>query len=433
LTLSYPVAQHQLGNGLRVVVSEDPAVPSATVHLHYDVGSRHEAPGRTGLAHLFEHQMFEGSRNVAAGEHAALMHACGAVFNAGTATDMTIYFQHVPAGTVELAMWLEADRMATLADAVTQERLDNQRAVIAQEKHQRYDVPFGSIEPRMLKLVYPSGHPYHHLVIGSVPDLNAAALDDVTGFFRTFYVPGNAVLAVTGDVTAEQVFEAAERYFGPVPAGPQPPRVPASVLEPAAGQARDDVAEAVPFAVTALGWRLPPNSVTDPEIFACDMALRILAGGTPSRGHQVLVRELQAAQGLSTLTDPRTGGNSLGMITVPAMPGVPAGLIEKALGAELDALADTGPGEEELACARAAAERETLAHFSSRQGRAAALAHFATAFGDPGLINSLPDRITAITADQVRQAAARWLRPESAAVVTIRPAAPADGGLSPEE
>jgi zinc protease len=433
LTLSYPVAQHQLGNRLRVVVSEDPAAPSATVHLQYDVGSRHEAPGRTGLAHLFEHQMFEGSRNVRPGEHAALMHACGAVFNAATATDMTVYYQHLPAGAVELAMWLEADRMATLADGLTQERLDNQRAVIAQEKHQRYDVPFGSIEPRMLKLVYPSGHPYHHLVIGSVPDLNAATLDDVTGFFRTFYAPGNAVLAVTGDVIAEQVFDAAERYFGPVPAGPKPPHVPARVLEPASGQARDDAAEAVPFAVTALGWRLPPNSVTDPAIFACDMALRILAGGTASRGHQVLVRELQAAQGLSAFTDPRAGGNSLGMITVPAMPGVPAGLIEKALGAELDALADAGPGEDELACARAAAEREVLALFSSSEGRAAALAHFATEFGDPGLINSLPDRITAITAAQVRQAAATWLRPESAAVVTTRPAAPANSSLSPEE
>jgi zinc protease len=205
------------------------------------------------------------------------------------------------------------------------------------------------------------------------------------------------------------------------------------VLEPASAQARDDAAEAVPFGMTALGWRLPPNSVTDPEIFACDMALRILAGGTPSRGHQVLVRELQAAQGLSAFTDPRAGGNSLGMITVPAMPGVPAGLIEKALGAELDALADAGPGQEELACARADAEREMLAQFSSSDGRAAALAHFATAFGDPALINSLPDRISAITAAQVRQAAATWLRPESAAVVTTRPATPTAGDQSPEE
>jgi zinc protease len=433
LTLSYPVAQHQLGNGLRVVVSEDHATPSATVHLHYDAGSRHEAPGRTGLAHLFEHQMYEGSRNVAPGEHAALMHACGAVFNAATAADLTVYFQHLPGGAVELAMWLEADRMATLADGLTQQRLDAQRAVIIQEKHQRYDVPFGSIEPRLLALVYPPGHPYHHLVIGSLDDLNAATLDDVAAFFRAFYVPGNAVLAVTGDVITEQVLDAAERYFGPVPAGPPPPHVPARVLEPASVQARDEAAEAVPFAMTALGWRLPPNSVTDPEIFACDMALRILAGGTPSRAHQVLVRELQAAQAVSAFTDPRSGGNSLGMITVPAMPGVPDGLIEKALGAELDALADAGPGEDELACARAAAEREMLADFSSSDGRAAALAHFAMAFGDPALVNSLPDRITAITAAQVRQAAATWLRPESAAIVTTRPAAPAAGSLSPEE
>jgi zinc protease len=433
LILGYPVAQHQLGNGLRVVVSEDHATPSATVHLHYDVGSRHEVPGRTGLAHLLEHLMSQGSRNVAPGEHAALMHGCGAVFNASTAADLTTYFQHLPAGAMELALWLEADRMATLAEGLSQELLDAQRGVVIQEMHQRYDVPFGSIEPRLLALVYPPSHPYHRLVIGSTDDLNAVTLQDVAGFFGAFYVPGNAVLAVTGDVIAEQVFGAAERYFGPVPAGPAPPHVPATVLEPAGAQARDDAAEAVPFAITALGWRLPPNSVTDPEIFACDMALRILADGPPSRAHQVLVRELQAAQDVSAVTDPRNGGNSLGMVTVPAMPGVPDGIIEKALGAELDALAADGPTEQELACARAAAGRDMLDSFSSIQGRAAGLAFFAATFGDPALINTLPSRITAITAAQVRHAAATWLRPHSAAVVTTRPALPAADGLSPEE
>ena len=433
MTLGYPVVQHQLGNGLRVVVSEDHAVPSATVHLHYDVGSRHEAPGRTGLAHLLEHLMFEGSRNVAPGEHAALMQGCGAVFNGATAPDLTAYFQHLPAGAVELALWLEADRMATLADGLTQELLDAQRGVVTQERHQRHDVPFGSIEPRLLALVYPSGHPYRNLVIGSPEDLHAATLDDAAGFFTAFYAPGNAVLAVTGDVTAERVLAGAERYFGPVPAGPQPPRVPARVLEPAAGQARDDGAEAVPFAVTALGFRLPPNSVTDPEIFACDQALRILAGGMPSRAHQVLVREMHAAQHVSAHTDPRAGGNSLGTIAVHAMPGVPADVAEKALMAELDALAADGPAEEELACARAAAERQMLASLSGSAGRAAGLAHFAAAFGDPALVNTLPDRIAAVTPDQVRQAAARWLRPDCAAIVTTRPASPPAGGPSRQE
>jgi zinc protease len=433
LTLSYPVAQHQLDNGLRVVVSEDHTTPTATVHVHYDVGSRHEAPGRTGLAHLFEHRMYGGSRDVAPGEHAALMHACGAVFNGATAADLTMYYQHLPSGAMELAMWLEANRMATLADGLAQEPLDAQRGVITQEKHQRYSVPFGSIEQRLLALVYPSGHPYHHQVIGSMEDLHAATLDDVTGWFRTWYAPGNAVLAVTGDVTLGQVLDAAERYFGPVPAGPPPPHVPARVLEPAAGMARDDAAEPVPFGMTALGFRLPPNSVTDPEIFACDQALRILAGGPASRAHQVLVREMQAAQQVIAQTDPRTGGNSLGMIMVPAMPGVPAELTEKVLMAELAALAADGPGEEELACARAAAEREMLAHLSSSTGRAAALAHFTAAFGDPALINTLPDRITAITPDQVREAAAAWLRPESAAIVTTRPAFPPAGAPSCQE
>ena len=147
MTLTYPVARHQLGNGLRVVASEDHAAPAATVHLHYDVGSRHEAPGRTGLAHLFEHMMFEGSARVAPGEHARLMQSCGAVFNGGTATDLTVYFEHLPAGALDLALWLEADRMATHGDGLTQELLDTQRAVITQEKHQRFDnVPYGNIE-----------------------------------------------------------------------------------------------------------------------------------------------------------------------------------------------------------------------------------------------------------------------------------------------
>jgi zinc protease len=422
LPLSYPVAQRTLGNGLRVVVSEDHACPSATVHLAYDVGSRDEAPGRTGLAHLFEHLMFAGSPNVGPGEHAALMNSCGAVFNAGTSADLTVYFQHLPAGAVDLALWLEADRMAGLPAALTQQRLDAERAVIAQEKHQRYDVPFGSIGLRLPALIYPSGHPYHHPAIGSPGDLDAATLDDVAAFFQTFYVPRNAVLAVAGDVTADRVFAAAERYFGPIPGGPQPPRIPVPVLTAAPVLGRDDWLEPVPFGVTALGWRLPPNSVTDPGIFACDLALRILAGGEHSRAHHVLVRDLHHAQQVTAQTDPRAASNSLAIVTVHAMPGVPSGLIEKTLTAELELLAAFGPDPEELAAAQAAAERQTLSSLSGIPGRAAALASFAVTFGDPELLNTLPDRITAITPAQVCDAAARWLRPDSAATVTVRPA-----------
>jgi predicted Zn-dependent peptidase len=293
-------------------------------------------------------------------------------------------------------------------------------------------VPYGSIPERLLRLVYPPGHRYHHPAIGSLADLGEATLEEVTQWFRTWYVPGNAVLAVTGGITPEQVFAAAEEYFGPVPAGAQPPDIPARVLEPATAPSRDDAAEAVPSAMTVLGFRLPPSSATDPEILACDLALRVLAGGTPSRGHERLVRELRAAQQVQALTDPRAGGNSLGTITVAAMPGADPAAVEKELASLLDALATSGPGEDELARAQAAACRELLATVSSSQGRAFTLAYSAAVFGDPGLINTAPDRITAISPGQVRQAAARWLRPDCAAIVTTRPALPS-GGLSPEE
>jgi zinc protease len=423
LTLGYPVAQHRLDNGLRVVASADHTTPAVTVHLQYNVGSGHEQPPRTGLAHLAEHLMFEGSRNVRPGEHAELMRTCGAAYNGAADADLTVYFQHLPAGAVELAFWLEADRMATVVEGLDQGLLDAQRGVITQEKHQRYDnVPYGNIEERLLALVYPEGHPYHHPVIGSMADLYDVTVTEVAQFFRTWYTPGNAVLAVTGDIEPEQVFDAAQTYFGPIPAGPQRPQVPVRVLGPATVQCRDDAVETVPGAMASMGFRLPPDSVTTPGMAACDLALRLLADGKPSRAHQVLVRDLKAARGVRAHTDSRIGGNSLGVITVSAMPDVGTDVIEKALAAELEALATSGPGELELACALAAAERELLATVSRSQGRAFYLAYFTAAFGDPGLINTADDRLRAITLAQVREAAAEWLIPDRAATVTTSPA-----------
>jgi zinc protease len=426
LILNYPIACRRLGNGLRVVVSEDHTVPAATVVVHYEVGSRHEMPGRTGLAHLFEHMMFEGSAQVGPGEHGRLIQAHGGVFNGAAGADWTEYYQRVPSGAVELAMWLEADRMATLTDRLDAGRLEVQRGVITQEKHQRIDmVPFGDIHSRLLAAVYPAGHPYHHPVIGSLADLEAASLEDIRGFFHAWYTPANAVLAVTGDVTADAVFTAAERYFGPVPAGPPPQQPPARMTGPMVWPSRDETGEAVPFALVAMGFRLPGNSVTDPEIMACDLGLRIVAGGTASRACQVLAHDLQAAQETSCYTDPRTGGNSLGVVTALAMPGADPDQIEKVLAAELDTLAAAEPDEEELRRAQAAAMRQLLEVVSAGIGRASTLAYFTAAFDTPEAINSYPGRLAAITPAQVQAAAARWLRPEYAATVLTRPAGPA--------
>src|SRR5690606_21028785 len=204
---SYPIIQTVLENGLRVIASPDHAAPSVAVNLWYDVGSRHELPGRTGFAHLFEHIMFQGSAHVEAGQHIGLMQAAGAVVNATTSMDRTNYFETLPTGGADLALWLEADRMGTLLDALTQENLDTQREAVKEEKRQRYDnVPYGDAMQRLIQLTFPSEHPYGHTTIGSMDDLNAATLDDVRAFFATHYLPNNAVLTIAGDLEAEDAF-----------------------------------------------------------------------------------------------------------------------------------------------------------------------------------------------------------------------------------
>ena len=218
MPLDYPIHQRTLANGLRVVVSPDHTVPNVTVNIWVGVGSRHETPGRTGFAHLFEHLMFQGSRNVASGEHFSALMAQGARLNATTWFDRTNYFETVPTGALELALWLEADRHGHLLDAVTQENLDNQRDVVKEEKRQRYDnLPYGTALIDVYAAVFPEGHPYHHPTIGSMEDLDAATLEDVHAFFRAHYGPNNTVLTLVGDVTPEEGFAAAERYFGPLP------------------------------------------------------------------------------------------------------------------------------------------------------------------------------------------------------------------------
>ena len=203
----WPIETTRLDNGLRVVVSEDRTAPVVAVNLWYDVGSRHEPPGQTGFAHLFEHLMFEGSVNVAKTEHMRLVQGAGGSLNATTNPDRTNYFETMPAEHLATALWLEADRMGGLVPALTQETLDNQREVVKNERRQRYDnVPYGDAWLRLLPLLYPPGHPYHHATIGSMEDLNAASLATFQDFHSTYYAPNNAVLTVVGDTDAAEVF-----------------------------------------------------------------------------------------------------------------------------------------------------------------------------------------------------------------------------------
>src|SRR5688572_23866228 len=196
----------RLPNGLRLIIAEDHLAPVVGVNVWYGVGSKHEVPGKTGFAHLFEHVMFQGSRNVGKAEHIALIQAVGGSMNGTTWLDRTNYFETVPSHQLELALWLEADRMGTLLEALSQENLDNQREVVKNEKRWSYDNrPYGTWSEKLQAHLFPPEHPYHHTTIGSMEDLDAASVDDVKGFFRTWYAPNNAVLSVVGDVDPREV------------------------------------------------------------------------------------------------------------------------------------------------------------------------------------------------------------------------------------
>src|SRR5699024_1460929 len=241
MPLDYPIATRTLDNGLRVVVSPDHTVPTVTLNLWVGVGSRHERAGRTGLAHLFEHLMFQGSANVAEGEHFSLLMEQGGTLNATTWFDRTNYFQTVPTGALELALWLEADRQGRLLDAVTQANLDNQRDVVKEEKRQRYDnQPYGTAIADLGSLVYPQGHPYHHPTIGSMADLEAATLSDVHDFYRQHYAPGNTVLTLVGDISTDDGFAAVARHFEALNNTAPQPQQTVTPLAPLTGAPRLD-------------------------------------------------------------------------------------------------------------------------------------------------------------------------------------------------
>ncbi len=419
MPLDYAIAERVLPNGLRVVVSEDHSVPNVAVNLWVHVGSRHETAGKTGFAHLFEHLMFQGSRNVAGGEHFGELMAHGARLNATTWFDRTNYFETVPTGAYELALWMEADRHGYLLDAVTQENLDNQRDVVKEEKRQRYDnVPYGHAMTSLYAAVFPPGHPYHHPTIGSMEDLDAATLEDVHGFFTTYYRPGNTVLSLVGDLTPERAFEAAERYFGGIPAGPVRQPAPSEPLPPIPEPVRVERREDVPADRLYLGFRLPPDNTT--EYLAASCALDVLAGLTSARLERLLIRQTELCNSVSSGSTGLIDGVSLGTIALEMADGVDPDRVEELVCAELEAFAAGGPSATELEAVLAQSERGWLSALAALDERADYLSHFATLFGDPRGVNTLLDRVDALTADDLRAAASRWLMPSARAVVAYR-------------
>ncbi len=416
---AYPIAERTLDNGLRVIASPDRGAPSVAVNLWYDVGSRDEEPARTGFAHLFEHLMFQGSAQVGSGQHIALLQAAGGSVNATTWFDRTNYFETLPTGGTALALWLEADRLDSLLDAVTQDNLDNQREVVKEEKRQRYDnVPYGDVMQRLNSLTFPAEHPYGHTTIGSMDDLNAATLKDVHTFFRTHYMVNNAVLSIVGDVSSEDAFELADTYFGHLRPGDKPAKPSAAPLPPTTGTPREEATGRVPAEAVHVSWRLPARGT--PEFDALDLATSVLGHGQTSRLHRQLVRGAEIAEGSSASTMGLIGGNSFGFASARARDGVSVEQLEEALVIEIARLADEPATDMELRRAKAQYERHWLHELARIDSRADALGEYATLHGDPRLINTRIAEIESVTPDDLQRAVVAWLRPDQRSTLIYR-------------
>jgi zinc protease len=411
--------ERRLDNGLRVIVAPDSVAPVAAVNLWYAVGSKDEQPGKTGFAHLFEHFMFQGSRHVAKAEHMGLIQGAGGFTNATTNFDRTNYFCRLPSNQLELGLWLEADRMGSLLDALSQENLDTQREIVKNEKRQSYDnQPYGSSYEQLMAALFPEGHPYHHTPIGSMADLDAASLDDVQSFFRAYYAPNNAVLSIVGDVEVEEGFAAADRYFGRIPANAGVPPSPRPAV-PVTGAVDRTVRDDVPLARVHIAFRGPAYGT--PELDALEVALRVLTAGRSARLTRRLLRDEAIAQDVEYQTLPLVLGASAVLGWATAKSGASPARVRAAMFEEFARLAAEPVSDAELNRAKALIRTEELRALEQVGEVADRLSGFATLFDDPGRVNRQLERYLAVTPQQVRSVARDVFRPEAAVVLTYVP------------
>lgn len=418
--LDFEIRTHTLGNGLRVVAAPDPSRPIVAVNLWYAVGSRDERPGRTGFAHLFEHMMFKGSAHVPDNGHFEMIERAGGSLNASTWFDRTNYYETLPSHELDLALWLEADRMGFMLEAMTQDKLDRERDVVKNEKRQRYDnQPYGDWSERLQEMVWPESHPYRHTVIGSMQDLDAADLSDIEQFFRTFYLPNNAVLTVAGDAEPDRVFEAAERWFGDIARGADPPPIPGQVEVPRVLGATSEqrLVRDVPLPRVIIGCRIMP--VTDPRFTALDLATQILGQGRGSRLYRSLVRDQRLARDASAFAYPLATGASMLMVWVTGYPGGDVDALRDAACAELDAMIHAGDAEVERARTLAAARE--VRGLQGVAERADEISMTTTLFNDATRINTGLERLEAVGVDDVRRMAADYLGADNRAVLMYLP------------
>ena len=407
-----------LKNGLRVITVEDHSAPVIAISVNYNVGSRDERKGRTGFAHLFEHMMFQGSENIGKSEQMILVLNNGGTMNGTTNEDRTLYFEALPANQLELALFLEADRMRSLA--ITKENLDNQRNAVQEERRRGLDnQPYGRSGEVQQELLY-DNFAYKHSVIGSMEDLSAATVDDVAEFFKIYYAPNNAVLALVGDFNSKDALARIVKHFENIPRQPNPPAV--DMTEPEQKEERrqtvDDVLARVPR--VDLAFKSVAGNTAD--FYALQVLSAALQGGQSSRLYQKLVKEKELTTGVGGFMDEKRG---LGALYVGAnlRPGATTAAVEAAIYEEIERLKKEPIADWELQKAKNSTRRAFITNLQSSLSRAINLTQYAIYYNDPNLINERLDKVAAVTKEDVQRVANKYLRVTNRTVVITMPKA----------
>jgi len=419
--LQVPYQQFRLANGLNVILHRDTSIPAVAVNVWYYVGSANEKPGRTGFAHLFEHLMFEGSKNVPEGQFDILLEGAGGDNNGSTSNDRTNYVIDVPANALELALFLESDRMGHLLDTMSPERVDGQRDVVKNERRQSYENrPYGMASIELDKMLWPATHPYSWPTIGHMEDLTAAGYSDVVEFFKKYYAPNNASLVIAGDIDFDRTRVLVEKWFGEIPRGPvvEPIAPPAAILTDVQ---RKTLTDKVTLPRLYLAWLTPRFYA--PGDSALDVTSSVLTGGKNSRLYKRLVYDMQIAQDVSAFQQSGALGSSF-MIVATARSGHTAAELQKVIDEELDRLRRDGPEPREVQ--RAINQMEAsfyrrMERIGSFGGKADQLNAYAFAGGGPDYFAEDLARYTSLSPADIRSAALQWLPPDRRVELVVEP------------
>jgi predicted Zn-dependent peptidase len=406
----------RLANGLRVITVEDHTAPVIAVDVTYNVGSRDERPGRTGFAHLFEHMMFKGSENVGTGEHFYLVFNNGGNMNGTTNEDRTTYFEALPANQLDLALYLEADRMRSLV--INKANLDNQRNAVQEERRLGVDnQPYGQSGEIQQGLIY-DNFAYKHTVIGSMEDLNAASVEDVAAFFKTYYAPNNAVIAVVGDFKTADALKKIKQYFENIPRQPAPPAVDMTEPEQKA-ERRANVDDGLArLAQVDIAFKTVPGNTAD--FYALQVLSAALQSGQSSRLYQALVKDKQLVQSVGGFADEKRGTGAF-YTSATIRSGVKPADVEDAIYNEIERLKKDGIADWELQKAKNTTRRNFINSTQSSLSRALNLSVWAVYYNDPNLINTRLDKVNAVTKDDVQRVAQKYLVTTNRTVVVTTP------------